>query len=147
MLFIAPLIEELGFRLALKLNHLNLSISLGIQLVFIYIFFDFYNLNLVQKLALMLCVILLLYVLINQKVIKFIQLRYNIFLFYNILFFGLIHAPNYQYLSYTDFFFIPIIIISQIFIGAYLSFIRLKNGLKYSIFLHLLHNLILSSYL
>lgn len=61
------------------------------------------------------------------------------------LVFGFIHLMNYKNDGFWFFIFSPLIILTQIFSGMIISFIRVKFNLLWSIFYHSLWNLGIAS--
>ncbi|WP_319502118.1 hypothetical protein [uncultured Draconibacterium sp.] len=145
IVIMAPVIEELLFRLPLKNFFKNIFISLGI-LTFLFLR-D--NMPLVLAISLGLGVVLLPYV---AKFIRKLEGRINSFIYhhYGVLFyflafsFGVLHILNSEsftsdlYLSAFIYFIHPLIS------GLYFAFIRvrLKYGIIYSILVHALTNLL-----
>jgi hypothetical protein len=64
------------------------------------------------------------------------------FIIFSILVFGFIHIGNYQPLNYHVWFLYPLYVIPQILMGWGLSYVRLRNGVLYSMLMHSLINTI-----
>lgn len=143
-ILVLPFIEELAFRIGLKINKINISILLGGQLVYLMSIIDILTFSIIYKISIMFFISLVSYILITNKLLNFLTKYFNYFVYYNIIMFGLVHAFNYSYSSYNHFLFIPILISFQTIMGAYLSYVRLKYSFFWGISLHIAHNLILT---
>lgn len=62
------------------------------------------------------------------------------FIIFSILLFGFMHITNYQPLHYQVWFLYPLYVMPQILMGWCLSYVRLRNGVAYSMLLHGLTN-------
>lgn len=140
-LILSPILEELGFRLGLKINKRYVAISSGIQLSY-FIFIGLPDIDILYKVLIIAASIFLAFLVINQKVINYLIKHYNIYVAYNIILFGLLHVFNYEFTNYKEFLYLPLLILPQLIMGSYFSFIRLKNGFKIVVFLHILFNMI-----
>lgn len=60
----------------------------------------------------------------------------------SILLFGLIHISNFEDL-HGHYWAVPFLVLPQLFSGLFLGFIRIRQGLIWSILLHTMHNLVL----
>lgn len=60
----------------------------------------------------------------------------------SILLFGLIHLTNFEDLN-GQYWAAPIVVLPQLFAGTFLGFIRIRQGLPWSILLHAAHNFVL----
>jgi len=146
---LAPLLEELAFRLGLKVTKTNISIGLGIQAIIILQLCGFIDNPLYIRLIWMGIASLILYLLLNAEHISFFKKNYNYFVYYNIFLFSIIHISNYTYTSYTHYFFIPFLVSLHIVFGTYQSYARIKYGFPFALFIHGFHNfaIILLSFL
>tara|TARA_R110001583_G_scaffold174374_2_gene328796 strand:- start:1081 stop:1779 length:699 start_codon:yes stop_codon:yes gene_type:complete len=140
---IIPLIEELSFRLGLKITKINISISLGIQIIIILQLLNIIESPLYARIIWMVTAISALYLLLKKKHISFFKKNYNFFVYYNILFFGILHICNYHFTSYTQYFFIPILISLHVIFGSYMSYSRMKYGFAFTLFIHGFHNFVI----
>lgn len=143
VVILAPLMEEISFRLCLKIKKINIAISFGVQLFYIFIILDVIDLPLLYNALFIILSSTVVYFLINQKILAFLKKHFKYFVYYNIIFFGLTHALNYEYSSLQQYFYIPILISFPTVLGAYLSYVRLKHGFLFVLSAHALHNLIL----
>jgi hypothetical protein len=157
IIFYIPIVEELAFRLCLRLSRLNFAISLSLVVALVikifmgpffiephkehqlltFILFDFlaftffFNVN---------------YFVIWMQVEKYLVHVYtNSFgsIMYSLLaIFSLLHLNNFELslLSFNTVLYIIVFIGSQFFRGFILSFIALRCGIGWSILLHILIN-------
>ena len=145
VLVLAPLFEELIFRLPLRFSarnlfifigtlvvlimnkNFNLYISLGSGLLIAYIpFSKVFSMNLLKK--------------IENSYIKY----YKYIFYLGAFIFGFIHIFNYENLETIHLIIAPLIVINQIFMGFLLGFARVKYkfGFLYGFFIHASINLI-----
>lgn len=144
IIFIAPIIEELIFRLPLKNFFKNSFLSLALLSYFLVK--DFIPIPLAVLLGLI--VALLPYVTqfskaAEEKVNSFVTKNYA-YLFYFLAFsFGLLHVKNAEILTSDMYLSAFLYVIHPLFSGLFFAFIRvkLKYGIIYSIVIHALTNL------
>ncbi len=141
LIIIAPLVEELTFRLGLKINRLNLAVSLSCNIILTLYFLKVLQLPFIYRFGSILILSIIFYAIINNRIVSFFKSKQNIYIYYNILVFALIHIPNYNYEQYSHYFFIPLLIFPQFMSGIFLSYARLRYGFVLALFLHMLHNL------
>ncbi|MFD2036100.1 hypothetical protein ACFSKL_14960 [Belliella marina] len=132
-----PLVEELVFRLPLKLSILRFNfflflISLGSFFIHMYVGF-----------GMLLIWALSLNLFFSKKYFKLIKtkwLRYKVEVFYLFTFlFGLMHAGNFdpQILPWYVF---PIVFLPQLIGGFFTAIVRLRFGFFYGVLLHSFYN-------
>jgi hypothetical protein len=138
---IAPIIEELTFRLGLKISKLNISIFLGFNIIAILKISGIIEQTFIIRLLLILCISIICFLFLKDKYLSFFKINYPLFLYFNILFFGFVHIGNYSYSSYSQYLFVPVLVFTQIFLGIYLSYSRLRFGFFFALFIHIFHNL------
>ncbi|MDP8315264.1 MAG: CPBP family glutamic-type intramembrane protease [Candidatus Celaenobacter antarcticus] len=147
---IAPCLEELAFRLSLKFNRLNLSISCGVMGYYLSSPYLFNNkdveigINNIYRLLLGFTVFIVFYYLvlnnsIERKLSNFWDRNFKYIFYFSVLSFGMIHITNYE-LSLNHLLFIPIITLPQIILGIIFGFIRTKFGIGWSIVSHVFYN-------
>lgn len=140
---IAPIIEELIFRLSLSFTPFKIYLS-----TFLGVFFYFNDVYLLE-IKLNSFIISLLIITILFLIIKFVIVKYNILenkknlRYYSYLLavlFGMYHFKMIVNINYFSIF-IYLYIIPKIILGIFLNRIRLNFGLKYSIIIHMFINL------
>ena len=104
---IAPLIEELAFRLGLKISKEAVSISLAVQTILILQLADLVQQPIVTRALLMIAISIVFYFIINNKFLTFLKKHFTHFVYYNIILFGLMHATNFSFTSSSQYLFVP----------------------------------------
>ncbi len=157
---IAPIVEELAFRVHLKISPARLAFFIVIQLIFIFISIASYipiltNLlsiitgNIGFILATIISLILLLIILtflfryllrklrsVNRTLLS--KLYFLIF-YLSAIYFGLIHIWNYE--GFLSYWYIVIIMITpQVVAGIFMGYVRVQYGLLWSIIFHSIYN-------
>lgn len=140
IVIIAPIKEEVQFRLLLRPCKINFLIFIGVMIMtsmvfyfsgkvtfsFIYISFLFF---------------IIIFSFLFKKERKLLYTTYFRLLFYlSILVFGLAHIVNYSGNSLYLIMGIFILTSPQILLGSILGYVRMMYGFKYSILLHILNN-------
>jgi len=138
--FIASLVEELTFRIGLKVARFNMAIYLGFNLMVILQISGFIEQTLLIRLILISFTSLGFFLFLKDKHLSFFKNNFTIFLYFNIIYFSLIHLGNYSFSHFSQYVFAPILILPHFFLGIYLSYSRLKFGFCYSLFIHFSHN-------
>ncbi len=143
VVFLAPVMEEIIFRLSLVFNPINISLSLATLFglivnkvsdviiaitVFFTLFFLLYRLAFIYRTSL----------------ISFWNKKF-IYIFYCLaIIFGLVHLSNYKFVEVSQYLIAPLLILPQLALGFILSFTRLyfEKGFLICIFIHILMNMI-----
>lgn len=137
---IAPIIEELTFRIGLKISKLNIAIYLGFNLMAILQILEVIEQKLLIKFLLIIFISLMCFLFLKDWHLAFLKKKFTFFLYFNISFFALVHIGNYSFSHFSQYLFVPILIFPQIFLGIYLSYSRLKFGFFFALFIHFFHN-------
>ena len=148
-----PIFEELTDRLYLQFTPLNLSISLGIwgyYLSAVIIKTSIFETNnyFLLRVVITLVLILTLYLILNNKIIKkylsnFWNKNFKYIFYFSILLFGFSHLGNYIF-SLTLILLSPLVLLPQLISGVTFGFTRMKLGIIWSIVLHILVNTIVN---
>jgi len=138
-LIFAPIIEEIIFRLHLKFNNKNFLISLSVLIIAII---KAYNVSLILFYIFFIYAVVLIVIWFLSRILKSNNIMFKINIILSILFFGLSHIShikiyNLQFWPVYLHYFIPLFIF-----GYYLSKIRLKLNIFYSVLAHFVFNLI-----
>lgn len=145
---IAPIIEELIFRLPLKTNKINLLVAIFCLNVFIFFITkkhfkgltENYILNLIYFISL---VVSMMFTYVkNHELINFIENNFILFLHTSAVVFCLFHIKNYNF--NIDSILPYLLMFLVLFIGYFFSYITLRFGIKYSIAMHVFHNTLIS---
>ena len=137
---LAPILEELTFRLWLRVNKINVSISLAVFIALILKITGVLDVQLWIRVFLILPIGIFLYYILSELHLSILKKRFKVFVYFNFVSFGILHAFNYNFINFTDYFFIPHLIFTQIALGIYLSYSRLKYGFIYALLIHVFHN-------
>jgi hypothetical protein len=137
-----PIIEELIFRLPLKISRKNLAISLSLIL-----FVLLSKLNIYLSISLALLLFIILFFIINKDAeiferVNALSIKYFLFIFYSqALIFGLFHLNNYK-LDIQYFYLFPLFITSHIITGCFFGYLRVRfsMGIYLCIITHILIN-------
>lgn len=121
-IIIAPLLEELIFRYPLRFKS-------NIVLNFFITIFSCFNKNYSLKL--------------KNRLKVFWSKKFGILFYLSAILFGLIHLTNYNDLGDTTFILWPILILSQLFAGVLIGYLRIKHNLFIGFCLHAFSNAIL----
>lgn len=156
---IAPIIEELIFRLPLKFSAQNIAISSSIFLFTFSIGYtirdkvkDIFESVILQKIINLSILIIISYLIFRllffilikfeDKISEMSRHHFSKFFYFYTIAFGLIHITNFPITMKSILFIIPVTL-PQIISGFFLGYTRINYGLKYSIFQHSLGNMAL----
>ncbi len=141
---LAPLLEEILFRLLLKSNKLNFVIYWIINVSLIIVLFIFErtdSLIILLTIFIIVQVIFLLNYILKGKIFKRENFKYAFYA--SVIIFGIIHFNNIKDIELIHFIIAPILILSQLFSGFILGYIRMVFGIKYSMLFHFFMNVFL----
>ncbi len=139
---IVPFYEEILFRSLLKFKKANITLFIATIVVFIVI--AAVNLKIKSIIffsALLLGFLSMLFVFKRIRLESFLSSKFKFFFYASALLFGLLHAFNFSGNIYLILAFSPILGGPQIVLGLILGYIRMKNGLVYSILFHMIVNI------
>ena len=143
---VAPILEELAFRGFMNFKKYMISLSVSTL--------SYFSMQLFLRSVLELWVIILLTIaafsicfllLKNEKIYSYILVRRN-FSFYSMsVLFAIVHLTNYDVALFSNFNFllIPFAVFPQGLSAISLAYLRLKNGLIWSIFFHSFINFVI----
>ncbi len=140
VVMVGPVLEEILFRSWLKFKIINILLFAGV-LIFLFL------INIGHKPYVVFVTGTLLFVFFStlhlfkqENIASFIQKHFKFFFYASSLGFGLVHATNFTGHPWLILALSPILAGPQIVLGFLLGYIRMKNGLVYSILLHMLVN-------
>ena len=145
IVLIAPLLEEIFFRLPLKLRRAGFGLSLAL-LVYRLTVPHFFSFDLTDSMYYLaagaaLTVFLFFLFVLPTSVIDLIRERYFKHFFYaSALMFAFVHITNFGPLNYQLFLFYPLYTLPQFFLGLSIAYIRMKHGFFSGLALHALIN-------
>ncbi|MBK7710509.1 MAG: CPBP family intramembrane metalloprotease [Bacteroidales bacterium] len=142
MSLFVPVIEELIFRLPLRISKVNLSTSFGLLL-----FLVFQKININIALLFLVWTVIFLVFNVNKKSdsetsLRNISSKLYLWIFYfQAILFGLLHLSNFN-LNYKYFYLFPFYILIYVLIGCFWGYIRVRynNGIFACILTHILIN-------
>lgn len=140
---IAPVFEEIFFRLNLRLtkkNCLILFITLSISII-IMILRNRIDLSILCGCAL--CALIIAYVFFKRQGCLFYQNHFKYVFWISCLLFGLSHSLNFTGNLVWIILLSPIICAPQIIAGAFMGYIRMNYGFIYAILFHMLINCVI----
>jgi hypothetical protein len=138
-ILLAPIVEELLFRLILVFNKKNLIVLIFTTFALLV---NFTLREEVVKIALFLLLavnLIIVYKYENQCKVYFIR-NFKVLFFLIAGLFAFLHFFNFLGISRSNFLFLPLLVIPQFILGLILGYIRITYGLVYSIFFHVLIN-------
>lgn len=146
---IAPLLEEVLFRLPLRYTPANLTFPLFLWLLIIL--GTLASAKVVSAITMLplLCLTFLgcvfLRVWLKEKMpAKPIHKHYEKwigwFFYGSTIIFGLIHIPNYQLINDSALLLAPLLVTPQLLLGIFFAFVRLRYGFWWGVFTHAFHN-------
>lgn len=149
-LIIAPIMEELCFRLFLKYTRLNVCIS-GIMfsyyLITIFLNEKLYQIDIAFYRRAGFVLLIGVFIYLFQKLLdkwelsqNFWKNNFKLMLYISIFSFSLIHIKNLTFNNYQEYFLIPLLIFPQFLLAIFNSFLRCNFGIKYSIVFHSIAN-------
>lgn len=144
VVFFGPFVEELLFRLALRLEKLNVAVFFGVFIYFIFggpiTKFDIYNIYYLYLILISLTVSVISYIYLPLKNIIFLEQKKYWLIIFSIVVFGLIHIYNIKILHWQLILFYPFFVLPQMIMGYFITILRLKYGFFWGLSLHILIN-------
>ncbi|MDP1842005.1 MAG: CPBP family glutamic-type intramembrane protease [Sediminibacterium sp.] len=143
---LGPIVEELIFRLhlSLKTDHVSFSIALFVYIIIGGSFIKFELLNIWFYLKIIFSIssfFLMVKIFKNNSLLDQIKQKYFSKYFYvSAILFGLIHISNSEHINFLILPVYLIYVLPQIIMGLILGGVRIKMGLIFSIFLHIIFN-------
>lgn len=141
-IIIAPIAEELIFRLILKEKKKYFYIFISLSIAYLIVGIIQNNMNSSILMMVVIAIGITIFIIHYYKGINlYSENNYKLLYWGSILIFGLAHGINFSFSNSWYLLFIPLLILPQILLGFILNYIRVKYGIKYSIEFHLLINL------
>jgi len=143
---LAPLLEEIFFRLPLSTNKEIWSIWLIVLPILTYYFFRFESILAWIIISIIIIASFIFLIIPNQETfLKRYHIIYPYLIYLSALIFGLIHLGNYQGLELSG---VSLaFVLPQISVGFVLVFIRVRLGFWMSVFFHFVWNTAISLFL
>ncbi len=151
---LAPLLEEIAFRLSLKFKPIYLSLST--TLLFFYLISKFYfktgYINLDNHFLLRLSLSLLIGVMVyivstkySNNFKNFWNNNFNWIYYFSIILFGFVHITNFD-MNTKNLLLMPVLTLPQSVGGIFTGYVRIKYGFIYACFFHSINNLFALSF-
>jgi hypothetical protein len=144
LVFIIPFVEELLFRLILKVNKFNISVFGGLVLYIILggkiSKFDIYNFLDIVFILISIAASIVSYFYFPSKIIDYLNKRKSWLITTSIILFGLMHIFNIKDLHWLLIPFYPFFVFPQLIMGYFITNLRLKYGFLWGFLLHALFN-------
>lgn len=147
-LLLAPIAEELIFRLPLKISRVNIFISAVMAYFLFYLshkpISSLITANELIKVTAFISLIILVLSILKERILSFVQHQYfGVYFYAMITVFGLLHVTNFLSAIPGNLIVLaPLFAFHQVIVGFFLGYLRLKNGLIWCILLHSLFNLL-----
>ena len=148
IVFVIPLIEEVIFRLLLKVNKINVSISLSLWLLLLIkngkiTEVNFNNYEIYFKLFIVILFGLILYKLaLSDKIVRYLATKEKVLFYFSVLSFGLVHITNIKEFHWQLSLFYPFFVLPQIFMGYFIAKLRIEQGFIWGLLFHVVINAI-----
>lgn len=144
MVFMVPFVEELLFRLILKVNKFNISVFGGLVLYMILggriSKFDIHNFLNILFILVSIAASIVSYFYFPSNIIDYLNKRKSWLITTSIVLFGLIHIFNIKVLYWQLIPFYPFFVFPQLIMGYFITNLRLKYGFLWGFLLHALFN-------
>lgn len=136
---VAPIIEEVIFRSYLRWPFsivIIYIISLITVLILLFTKFDF-----------LLASTLVLFALVGHSIFRnidkiedYFKDKFGFVFYFSVIIFAYIHIFNFG--NVTTWYYVPILVLPQFILALYLGYVRVRNNLLASIYIHMLNNII-----
>jgi hypothetical protein len=145
VVLLAPFLEEIIFRLPLRLKKFGIGLSVGLicyRLSVDHILeFASTDIYAYAKLALSIIIVLVITRFLPDSWLTIIRKKYFYFFYLVSLVFALVHLSNFSYYNNTVLFFYPLFIMPQFLMALFIGYVRMEYGFAYGVTLHSLINL------
>lgn len=141
---LAPVYEEIIFRLPLNFKPINLALSITFFIGGLLMLIENTGPSFLIPIFLVIIFILLykLCTLYSDELNTFWKINFSFIVYLFSFLFGLVHISNYSFQELTQFFVVPILILPQLFVGFVFAFVRTYylKGLVICIITHIFIN-------
>ena len=145
VVLLGPFLEEIIFRLPLRLEKFGVGLSVGlicyrlsVDHLLQFVTTDIYAYT---KLALSIMIVILIARFLPNSWLNLMKKNYIYFFYLASLAFALVHLTNFSYYDNTVLFFYPLFIMPQFLMALFIGFVRMEYGFVYGVTLHSLINL------
>ena len=145
ILFVVPFVEEILFRLPLRLEKIGIGLSFSIityrLLVEHSLMFDLYDPYAYAKIALAIIPCLLTVRFFPDSWLVAIKKRYSYYFYFIAATFALVHVTNFAPYNNSVLLFYPLFTLPQFLMALVIGYVRMEYGFFYGVALHSLINL------
>lgn len=146
ILIFGPVIEEIIFRLPLKVKKNNIAVSVTFAIMILF-FGGLFSISIysvktyVKFIGLFFCLVTL-YLTKQDFIDKLRPQFYSVYFYLFAVLFATIHIGNFEKAVPLEYlWFVPLLILPQFIMGIFFGYIRLKNGFLWGVLMHSLTNL------
>jgi hypothetical protein len=147
-IIVVPLIEEMAFRSFMNFKKINLVLSPGIlAYIVLTTFFSlpFYKINnRIVTISFSLLLMIGTYIFIKENFLAKLRIHFHLLFYISNILFVLLHISNYNVEAFgiANYLALPIVLMPQVIGSINFSYIRIRNGLVWSIAIHCFYNTI-----
>ena len=136
VVLIAPILEELGFRLFLKpKKRVFIPISFTI-IIYLILFLPYQYINIYIEVIITVILFFIVYY-FEPELLKLIKKHYVFILYFTALIFSLLHLNASNFESFNEIYAIPVVLFPYFIYALSFSYVRMKAGIEFSILLHI----------
>jgi Type II CAAX prenyl endopeptidase Rce1-like len=140
--FFAPIFEEIENRLLLNLKKYAVATSLGCIFFFYsgpvwYLNNGDFNFDFWVRIVATIAIMISIYLYLPVRVLMYLKSNFQYVFLFSALLFGYGHIMNFAPLSLKIILLSPLLVLTQIIYGLALGYLRMKNGILWSISLHI----------
>ena len=140
---VVPPIEEVVFRLWLRVNRSALFAVAFLVLLVGVLLLPVSNLGAVLLIALSVLILVATLMGFDSDIERAVTRHFGFFFYGSVVLFALTHITNYEPLNASTLLFAPVLVLPQFLMGTVLGYIRVRYGIGYSILFHVVVNAIL----
>ncbi len=141
VIILAPVIEEILFRLLLRFNHNTVRIFFAVTISYcIYLIFHGKYTILMVLSGFQILLLASIWLRSIDQIKSFVENYFTTIFYISVLLFGLIHISNFEFSS-ASWFYLPLLVIPQLIAGTMLGHIRISYSFMHGIAFHMLINL------
>lgn len=142
VVIVAPVVEELIFRLQLKSYSLAVIFYAGLGVFFLNKLFTGFTLGISVFAVLSIAVVVFLWLWESKtKRTRFVNVYFKYHFYFTAIIFGLVHISNYNN-PFKFGFSVLLLVLPQTFVGFILGYVRMRFGVSKSIIMHAAYNFI-----
>jgi hypothetical protein len=145
IVLIGQLIEEIIFRLPLRLERIGIALAVTVVCyrlsVDSFFIFEYWKWLAYGKIVFSILIFFSIIKFLAELWVEKIKKRYSVFFYIMAITFALVHLSNFTHFEDSVLGFYPLFILPQLLMGLCMGFVRVKYGFFYGLLLHSLINL------